>query len=64
MLARVDKNKDGKLDAKELEEMAKSFAERQAGARTGAADPIVYGIAASEGNILIRTGTRLYCIRN
>lgn len=63
MLARVDKNKDGKLDAKELEAMAKSFAERRAGARTGAADPIVYGIAASDGNIVIRTGTRLYCVR-
>jgi len=62
MLARIDKNGDGKLDSKELEAMAKSFAERRADSRTSAKDPIVYGAAASNGALVIRTGTRLYCI--
>ena len=64
LLPRVDTNQDGKLDGQELAAMAKSFAERRAGARAGAADPIVYGVAASAGNLVIRTGTRLYCIRD
>lgn len=64
ILPRVDKNGDGKLDAQELEAMAKSFAERRSGSQTGAKDPIVYGVAASEGSLVIRTGTRLYCVRN
>lgn len=64
MLARIDKNKDGKLDQQELEAMAKSFAERRTGSRTGARDPIVYGAAATDGSLVIRTGTRLYCIQN
>lgn len=64
MLKRVDKNADGKLDKAELEAMAKSFAERRAGAQSGARDPIVYGVVASEGNLVVRTGTRLYCIHN
>lgn len=64
MLPRIDKNGDGKLDQEELAAMAKSFAERRAGARTGARDPIVYGAAASDGCLVIRTGTRLYCVRN
>ena len=64
LLPRVDKNRDGKLDSQELEAMAKSFAERRAGARAGARDPIVYGVAASDGCLLIRTGTRLYCVRD
>ncbi len=64
LLPRVDKNSDGKLDPQELEAMAKSFAERRAGARVGARDPIVYGVAASGGCLVIRTGTRLYCVRD
>lgn len=63
ILPRIDKNKDGKLDRQELEAMAKSFAARRAGSREGARDPIVYGVAASEGCLVIRTGTRLYCVR-
>ncbi len=63
MLTRVDKNGDGKLDQAELEAMAKSFAERRANAQSGARDPIVYGAAASDGCLVIRTGTRLYCVR-
>ena len=64
MLPRIDKNKDGTLDQQELEAMAKSFAERRAGAQSGARDPIVYGAAATTGNLVVRTGTRLYCIQN
>ncbi len=64
LLPRVDKNGDGKLDPQELEAMAESFAKRRAGARSGARDPIVYGVAASDGCLVIRTGTRLYCVRN
>lgn len=64
LLPRLDKNNDGKLDPQELEAMAKSFAERRAGAREGVRDPIVYGVAASDGCLVIRTGTRLYCVRD
>jgi hypothetical protein len=64
LVPRVDKNGDGKLDGKELEAMAKSFAERRSGSRSSAKDPIVYGAAAADGNLVIRTGTRLYCVRN
>lgn len=63
MLARIDTNKDGSLDAAELKAMAESFAARRADSQTSARDPIVYGAAASDGKIVIRTGTRLYCIQ-
>ncbi len=62
LLARVDSNGDGELDAAELTAMARSFAERRANSQAAARDPIVYGVAASAGKLLIRTGTRLYCI--
>lgn len=62
MLSRIDTNQDGALDAPELKAMADSFAARRADSREGARDPIVYGAAAVEGSIVIRTGTRLYCI--
>ncbi len=63
MLARIDTNKDGSLDAAELKAMVESFAARRADSQTSARDPIVYGAAASDGKIVIRTGTRLYCIQ-
>ncbi len=63
MLARVDTNGDGALDADELKAMAESFAARRADSQESARDPIVYGAAAVEGAIVIRTGTRLYCIQ-
>ncbi|MCG8651203.1 MAG: serine/threonine protein kinase, partial [Pirellulales bacterium] len=53
---------DGKIDKKELEAMAKSFAERRKNAAASARDPIVYGVAAANGTIAVRTGTRLYVI--
>ena len=59
---RLDTNSDGQLDSSELDAMAKQFAERRASSRTSARDPIVYGVAAAEGIIVIRTGTRLYGI--
>ncbi|MEP3482128.1 MAG: PQQ-binding-like beta-propeller repeat protein [Fuerstiella sp.] len=62
MLARVDTNGDGSLDKEELEAMARSFAERRKNSRQSARDPIVYGVAAVPGTMVIRTGTRLYCI--
>lgn len=62
MLKRVDKNGDGALDAAELKAMADSFAERRRNSRESSRDPIVYGVAAVPGAVVIRTGTRLYCI--
>ena len=62
MLKRVDTNGDGALDKSELEAMAKSFAERRRNSRSSARDPIVYGVAAIPGTLIIRTGTRLYCV--
>jgi len=63
MFPRVDLNKDGSLDAEELKAMAESFRKRREGSLEGARDPIVYGIAAANGTIVVRTGTRLYAIR-
>ncbi len=63
MLARIDTNSDGTLDASEMKAMAESFAARRSESRDGARDPIVYGAAAIDGVIVIRTGTRLYAIR-
>ena len=62
MLKRVDTNGDGALDQEELAAMAKSFAERRKNSRVSSRDPIVYGVAAVAGAIIVRTGTRLYCI--
>ena len=63
MLVRIDTNVDGSLDQAELKAMADSFAARRADSQSSARDPIVYGAAASDGKIIIRTGTRLYCIQ-
>lgn len=62
MLKRVDINGDGSLDQAELAAMAKSFAERRKKSQASSRDPIVYGVAAVSRAIVIRTGTRLYCI--
>lgn len=63
MFPQVDLNKDGSLDAEELKTMEESFRKRREGSREGARDPIVYGIAAAEETIVLRTGTRLYAVR-
>ncbi len=62
MLKRVDTNGDGALDQAELKAMADSFAKRREGSQTSTRDPIVYGAAAVDGALVIRTGTRLYCV--
>ncbi len=62
MLKRVDTNGDGALDQVELQAMAESFATRREGSQASARDPIVYGVAAVDGAVVVRTGTRLYCI--
>lgn len=62
MLKRVDTNSDGALDQAELKAMAESFASRREGSQAGSRDPIVYGVAAVNGAIIVRTGTRLYCV--
>jgi len=63
LLSRVDADGNGSLDQAEIRAMADSFAARRSDSETAARDPIVYGAVASNGKILIRTGTRLYCIQ-
>jgi|GEM_PF-6584056 len=55
------RNGDGSLDNDETMALAESFAARWASSATDARDPIVYGAVASNGKILIRTGTSLGC---
>jgi len=62
MAAGGDLNGDDQLDQDELQAMAESFEKRRAGAREGARDPIVYGVAAADGVMIIRTGTRLFAV--
>ncbi|MCC9608680.1 PQQ-binding-like beta-propeller repeat protein [Blastopirellula sp. JC732] len=62
LLAGNDKDQDGRLDAAEIEAAGKAMAERRASSQENARDPIVYGAAAAAGRIVIRTGTRLYCL--
>jgi outer membrane protein assembly factor BamB len=63
MMGRIDLNKDKLLDAEELKAMEESFRKRREGSKDSARDPIVYGVAAADGAFVIRTGTRLYCVR-
>ena len=63
MLQRVDLNQDGQLDTEEIKAMEESFRKRREGSRESARDPIVYGVAAANGAFVIRTGTRVYCVR-
>ena len=63
MMGRIDLNKDKLLDADELKAMEESFRKRREGAKDSARDPIVYGVAAADGAFVIRTGTRLFCVR-
>ena len=63
VFANVDLNKDGVLDSTELRKMGESFRRRRAGSRESNRDPIVYGVAAVDGAFVIRTGTRLFCVR-
>ena len=61
-MLRGDANQDGVLDDAELTAMEESFRARRADSRSNSRDPIVYGVAASQGAFVIRTGTRLYCV--
>lgn len=63
MMVRIDLNKDKVLDAEELKAMEESFRKRREGSKDSARDPIVYGVAAADGAFVVRTGTRLFCIR-
>ena len=63
MMGRIDLNKDKVLDADELKAMEESFRKRREGSKDSARDPIVYGVAAADGAFVIRTGTRLFCVR-
>lgn len=60
--ARIDANKDGQVDESELKVAEESFRKRRENSREGARDPIVYGVAAADGLIVIRTGTRLFAV--
>ena len=61
-MSRLDKNGDARLDKDEIRLMAEEFRRRRAGSRESSRDPIVYGVAASDGRFVLRTGTRLYCV--
>jgi len=63
MLPRVDLNKDNAIDAAEMKAMEESFRKRREGSQALARDPIVYGVAATDGAFIIRTGTRVFCVR-
>lgn len=63
MFSRLDLNQDEFIDQDELKAMEESFRQRRAGSREAARDPIVYGAAAAGDAFVIRTGTRLFCIR-
>ena len=63
MMVRIDLNNDKVLDADELKAMEESFRKRREGSKDSARDPIVYGAAAADGAFVIRTGTRLFCVR-
>lgn len=62
MMVRGDRNQDQVIDKEEIARMEKTFRDERANSRTQARDPIVYGVAAASGRIVIRTGTRLYCL--
>jgi hypothetical protein len=46
----------------EIEQMV-AFRQKWANSARESRDPIVYGVAAAEGAFFVRTGTRLYCVR-
>lgn len=62
MLSRMDTDQNGQLDAAEMEAAAAGFAAQRRDSASTARDPIVYGVAASDGVLVLRTGTRLYAI--
>ncbi|MEM7558344.1 MAG: PQQ-binding-like beta-propeller repeat protein [Planctomycetota bacterium] len=61
---RLDTNSDGAIDKEELEAMAKRARERSSSSSSSYGDPIVYGVAVTDGAFFVRTGTRIFCIRS
>ena len=59
----IDLDANGQLDRDELTKMAEKFAANRRGSKDSSRDPMVYGVAADKNGFLIRTGTRLYCIK-
>jgi len=59
----IDLDANGQLDRSELTKMAEKFAANRRGSKDSSRDPMVYGVAADKNGFLIRTGTRLYCIK-
>lgn len=69
-LSRLDGNSDGIADQAEIAAYRERLSRRSsAGGGNRAAgggsygDPTVYGVAVADGAFVIRTGTRLYCVR-
>ncbi|MEM7204045.1 MAG: PQQ-binding-like beta-propeller repeat protein [Planctomycetota bacterium] len=58
----VDANDDGKIDGEELEAAATRM--RSSSSSDSYDEPMVYGVAAGDGAFFVRTGTRLYCLRD
>ncbi|GIX05183.1 MAG: hypothetical protein KatS3mg114_1052 [Planctomycetaceae bacterium] len=63
LIARGDQNGDGQLDRQEVQKMAEEFRSRRQSVREESRDPIVYAAAAAHETLVLRTGTRLYVIR-
>lgn len=63
LLAAGDKNGDRQLDESELAQMGEEFRKRRENSAQESRDPLVYGVAAANGSLFLRTGTRLYCVR-
>ncbi|MEM9940441.1 MAG: PQQ-binding-like beta-propeller repeat protein [Planctomycetota bacterium] len=56
---RMDSNSDGMIGKEEIRAME----ERSRSSSNSYGDPIVYGAAAGESSLFIRTGTRIYCVK-
>lgn len=63
LLAAGDKDQNARLDGAELHALGEAFRQRRAGAAEESRDPLVYGVAAAGDAFFVRTGTRLYCLR-
>jgi len=63
LLAAGDTNADGVLDSGELTALAEQSRQRRQSGTQGPHDPVVYAAIAGQDAIIVRTGTRLYCIR-
>lgn len=60
--AASDADSNGRLEGDEIAAAGKAMEARRAESQHNARDPIVYGVAAADGRIVVRTGTRLYCL--